>query len=139
VYKIGQLLYICAAASHGGSVGLTRETYFLRGCGMQQNRFWQAALTVATILLVLNAISPWRLTPTSSHGARPTEYKVVSLLEISLRAPQGDVMHTPIGHLARDKAKAVAEGLQQTLNEYAKDGWEVHTIDVSAGMLVLKK
>ncbi len=106
---------------------------------MQRSRLWQAAPMVTAILLGVNAISPWRLTPTSSHGARPTEYKVVSLLEIPLSTPKGDVMHTPLGQLARDKAKAVAERLQQTLNGSAKDGCELHTVDVAAGMLILKK
>jgi hypothetical protein len=106
---------------------------------MRRNYFWQAALMVTTILLALSVISPWLLTPPPSHGARPTEYKVVSLLEIPLGAPKGDVMHTPMDQLARDKAKAAAEGLQQTLNEYAKEGWELHSVDVLGGMLVFKK
>jgi hypothetical protein len=92
-----------------------------------------------TILLALNVISPWLLTPTSSHGARPTEYKVVPLPEIPRGALKGDVMNTPMGQLAREKVKAAAEVLQQTLNEYAKDGWELHTADQLSGMLVFKR
>jgi hypothetical protein len=106
---------------------------------MKRNCLWQAVLMLTTLLLALNVITPWLFAPTSSHGARPTEYKVVSLLEIPFNTPKEDVMHTPLGQLAKDKARAMADGLQQIWIDYAKDGWEVHTIDMSGGMFVLKK
>jgi hypothetical protein len=106
---------------------------------MRRDSFWQWALVVIAILLAMNVLGPWFLMPSPSQGARPTEYKVVSLLDIPLDTPKGDVMHTPMRQLAKDKAKATAEALQQTLNAHAKDGWELHSVDVASGMLVLKK
>jgi hypothetical protein len=106
---------------------------------MQRNFFGQAALMLMTILLTLHVISPWLLTPTPSHGARPTEYKVIPLPEIPRGALKGDVMNTPTSQLMREKVKAAAEVLQQTLNEYAKNGWELHTVDQLNGVLVFKK
>jgi hypothetical protein len=68
-----------------------------------------------------------------------TEYKVVPLPTF---LPPGtlkkDVMRTPPSELAEEKSAAEAAILQQALDQYGKEGWELVTISVH-GMLIFKR
>ena len=106
---------------------------------MQRNFLWQSTLVVLIVLLALSAIGSWLFAPTVSLGAQPTEYKVVPLPTF---LPPGtlkkDVMRTPPSELAEEKSAAEAAILQQALDQYGKEGWELVTISMH-GMLIFKR
>jgi Domain of unknown function (DUF4177) len=81
---------------------------------MQRDVFLRAVLAAIALLLIVNLLSPWLVTPPLSYGARGkvVEYKVSGI--------QGP------------------DDLEPTLNKYGKEGWELVQF-TPTGHLILRK
>ncbi len=85
---------------------------------MKPNRHNQLLLTIIIILLIALLIKPI-FAPTEAYSKKLKEYITVSTAPFE----------------RGDKNKV----LEQTLNKYAKEGWQVHTVAAKQEFVVLEK